>query len=56
MIPIFLVVDRTGCFAVSDQPTRVVPAVGVNQDNEVKFPGAFFHIGVSLGLWCAFLI
>ena len=55
MIPIFLVVNRTGCFAVSDQPTRVVPVAGVTQESEVKLPGAFFHVGVSLELWRAFL-
>ncbi|KAN0128874.1 hypothetical protein V8E53_013247 [Lactarius tabidus] len=43
--PIFVVVNRTGCFAISDQPPLVVLA-SATQGSEVKVPGAFFHMGL----------
>lgn len=45
----FLVIDRTGCFAISDQPTRVVPGAGATQGIEGGLPGTLLYMGVRLG-------
>ena len=49
----FLVINRTGCFAISDQPTRVVPGAGATQGVEGGLPGTLLYMGVRLGQWHA---
>ena len=48
---LFVVVKRTGCFAISDQPTvGVVPAAGaVPRIGAIQLPFAY-HLAVRLGL------
>ncbi|KAN0124617.1 hypothetical protein V8E53_015746 [Lactarius tabidus] len=44
--PISVVFNRTSCFAISDQPTRVVLAAGTTQESEGSVPGTLFHMGL----------
>ena len=51
MTPIFLVANRSACFAVSDQPVSIIsPTLSTTHGvSEVKLPLAYFHLGVRLG-------
>lgn len=48
MTPIFIVVNRSACFAVSDQPVIIIPPVTSTTHgvSEVKLPLAYFHLGL----------
>ncbi len=48
---LFILLKRTGCFAVSDQPT-----LGVVQKGSVVRVPFTYHLGVRLELWRACLI
>ncbi len=48
VFPIFIVEERSGCFAISDQPIfRVVPTPN---GLEIPSPTSYYHIGVRLVL------
>ncbi|KAN0135260.1 hypothetical protein V8E53_006825 [Lactarius tabidus] len=48
LTPIFIVVNRSACFAVSDQPVIIIPPVASTTHgvSEVKLPLAYFHLGL----------
>ena len=53
-MPLLFVIERTGCFAISDMPTFDI----VSSANEAQGVGAVqvplaYHLGVRLGLWLA---
>ncbi len=57
MSPLFVVVKRTGCFAISDPPTvRVVYATSAAPGISVTQAPFAYHLGVRLGLWRACLV
>ena len=52
---LFLAVERTGCFAITDQLTVAQAASAAQGASTGRVPFAY-HLGVRLGLWRACLI
>lgn len=50
-------IERTGCFAISDLPTfDLAPAVNDGQGVGVVQVPLAYHMGVRIGLWLAYPI
>jgi hypothetical protein len=56
VVPLLFMIQRTGCFAISDLPTfDLAAAVKEGQGIAIQIPLAY-HMGVRLGLWFAYPI
>jgi hypothetical protein len=56
-VPLLFVIERTGCFAISDLPTFDLASVANNGQGvgAIQIPLAY-HMGVRPGLWVTYPI